>query len=179
VSLTAGVLLAAACALSLERLCYVFVWHEPERFRAWCDAWSPVAGREPVAALRALFVGFKGIQVGVFLAWCAYFGVVWPVQQTWPVWALGCALVACGQLLNVAVFSRLKTTGVFYGARFGHAVRWQSGFPFSLFRHPQYVGTVLSVWGFFLIMRFPYADWYVIPAIETVYYVLGARFEAD
>jgi hypothetical protein len=29
----------------------------------------------------------------------------------------------------------------------------------------------------FLIMRFPHADWYLLPAIETVYYVLGAYCE--
>jgi len=32
---------------------------------------------------------------------------------------------------------------------------------------------VLSIWGFFLLMCFPYDDWYLLPAVETVYYVLG------
>jgi len=26
-------------------------------------------------------------------------------------------------------------------------------------------------------MRFPHDDWYILPALETVYYVLGAYFE--
>jgi hypothetical protein len=28
-------------------------------------------------------------------------------------------------------------------------------------------------------MRFPYSDWYLLPALETVYYVLGAHFEQE
>ena len=45
------------------------------------------------------------------------------------------------------------------------------------FKHPQYTGALLSIWGFFLVMRFPHDDWYILPALETVYYVLGAYFE--
>ena len=44
--------------------------------------------------------------------------------------------------------------------------------------HPQYVGAVLTIWGFFLVMRFPHADWFLLPAVETVYYSVGAYFEA-
>ena len=36
-----------------------------------------------------------------------------------------------------------------------------------------YIGTVLSIWGFFAAVRFPHADWVVLPALETVYYVVG------
>jgi hypothetical protein len=36
---------------------------------------------------------------------------------------------------------------------------------------------VLSIWGFFLLMRFPHGDWYVIPALESVYYLAGAYLE--
>jgi hypothetical protein len=45
--------------------------------------------------------------------------------------------------------------------------------------HPQYVGAVLTIWGVFLIVRFPHGDWLVLPALETVYYALGARFESS
>jgi methylene-fatty-acyl-phospholipid synthase len=54
---------------------------------------------------------------------------------------------------------------------------WCRAFPFSVLQHPQYVGTVLSIWGFFLVMRFPHDDWYLLPIVETVYYALGAYFE--
>ena len=90
---------------------------------------------------------------------------------------LGGALIVVGQLLNCAVFYRLGTVGVFYGNKLGYDIPWSQAFPFSWLKHPQYVGTVCSIWGFFLIMRFPHHDWYMLPALETVYYVLGACFE--
>jgi methylene-fatty-acyl-phospholipid synthase len=86
-------------------------------------------------------------------------------------------LVIVGQALNVSVFYRLGSEGVFYGRRFGRPVSWIRAFPFSWTDHPQYVGTVLTIWGVFLFMRFPNPDWIVLPALETVYYALGARFE--
>ena len=62
---------------------------------------------------------------------------------------------------------------------FGHDVRWRYGFPFSWFRHPQYVGTVATIWGVFLALRWPHPDWIVLPLIETAYYVAGAWLEDD
>ena len=59
----------------------------------------------------------------------------------------------------------------------GYEMPWCRAFPFSWLKHPQYVGTVLFIWGFFLVLRFPHDDWYILPIIETVYYVLGACFE--
>ena len=174
---TLGALLPAAAALSLERVCYVWVWHAPDRFRAFCSVWPRAWRRDPVDALRALFLVFKLIQLTVFLGWCMYYGALWPIGQTWGVWVAGGVLLVVGQALNLSVFARLGSTGVFYGTRFGHAIPWQRGFPFSLLSHPQYVGTVLTVWGFFLIMRFPDADWYALPVLETVYYAVGAQLE--
>lgn len=47
-------------------------------------------------------------------------------------------------------------------------------------RHPQYVGAVLSIWGFFILLRYPEPDdWVTLPLLETAYYALGARFEGD
>ena len=82
-------------------------------------------------------------------------------------------------MLNAAVFVRLGVTGVFYGNRFGHAVHWRYGFPFSWIRHPQYVGTVATIWGVFLALRFPNPDWIALPLLETAYYVAGAFLEDD
>ena len=50
-------------------------------------------------------------------------------------------------------------------------------FPFSLLSHPQYVRTMLTIWGVFLALRFPHADWHVLRAVETVYYAAAARLE--
>lgn len=36
---------------------------------------------------------------------------------------------------------------MYYGAKLGHSVPWVSGWPFDSVSHPQYVGSVLTVWG--------------------------------
>ncbi|MEZ5287974.1 MAG: hypothetical protein R2712_24900 [Vicinamibacterales bacterium] len=84
--------------------------------------------------------------------------------------------MAAGQLLNLGVFARPGVTGVFYGNRLGHEV---PGPRLPLHRIPvlQYVGTVLSIWGLFLVLRYPASDWAVLPLLESVYYALGAIVE--
>jgi methylene-fatty-acyl-phospholipid synthase len=117
----------------------------------------------------------------VFISWCLVFGrgSLWPIEADAGVVALAVAAMLAGQALNVGVFVRLGQVGVFYGNKFGYRVPWCCGFPFSLCADPQYVGTVLSIWGFFLVMRFPHGDWFILPTLETVYYALGARLERE
>lgn len=174
-----GALLAAAILLSAERVCYVWIARAPDAFRAWCARPSIARLGEPVAVVRALFYVFKILQLAVFLGWCYVHGngSLGPAARD-PV-ALGIAVAAmvAGQILNWSVFYRLGPVGAFFGDRLGHEVRWCREFPFSLLAHPQYIGTVLTIWGFFAAMRFPRDDWAVIPALETVYYVVGAYLE--
>ena len=178
IDLTIG--LIAALLLALERACYIAVWREPTRFQEVLVGWIGPAA-DPVRALANLFVLFKLIQATVFLGWCLYFGGgrLLPPDTSLVGLATGVALIVVGQVLNAAVFVRLGVTGVFYGNRFGHTVRWRYGFPFSCLRHPQYVGTVATIWGIFLALRFPNADWIALPLLETTYYVIGAFLEDD
>ena len=172
-------LLVVAVLLSLERLCYVWIWRHPEAFRTLCDHPAVACIGTPVDVVQKLCYGFKVIQGAVFVGWAYVYGhgSLWPLSGgPWSL-GLGGVLLVVGQLLNVSVFYRLGTVGVFYGNRLGYEMPWCRAFPFSWLKHPQYVGTVLSIWGFFLVMRFPHDDWYMLPAIETAYYVLGAYFE--
>ena len=172
-------LLGVVALLSLERLCYAWIWHTPNAFRALCERPAVAYVGEPVDVVQKLFYGFKVIQIAVFVSWCYVYGqgALWPLSGS--AWALGLGgtLVVVGQILNVSVLYRLGKVGVFYGNKLGYETPWCQAFPFSLLKHPQYVGTVLSIWGFFLIMRFPHDDWYLLPTVETVYYALGAYFE--
>lgn len=172
-------LLLSAIVLSLERLTYFWVSHYPQRWRAFCRRPAVAALGQPVEVLQKLFYGFKVMQISVFLGWCAAFGdgaVPLPTGTPASITA-GAALMLIGQTLNFGVFSRLGPAGVFYGRELGYDVPWVEGFPFSLLKHPQYVGTLLSIWGFFLVMRYPAGDWIVLPLLETVYYTIGARYE--
>jgi methylene-fatty-acyl-phospholipid synthase len=171
----APVVVAAAVLLSLERLFYIGIVHTPGRFRAWFAEVLTVT--DPVAAVERLFYGFKVLQVLVFASWCYAFGGGWEPARVNAATVVGLVAMAAGQGLNASVFYRLGRIGAFYGAQFGREVPWSRAFPFSVFKHPQYVGTVTSIWGFFLVARFPAADWWMLPALETVYYTLGARLE--
>jgi hypothetical protein len=176
---TLPLLLAAAAALSVERACYVWIARTPEVFRRWC-AHSVVARiGEPIAVVRVLFYSFKAVQLSVFVGWCYLLGQgsLAPAEHDVAAVTVGGALILVGQTLNVAVFYRLGVVGVFYGDRLGYEVPWCRDFPFSVLSHPQYVGTVLSIWGFFLALRFPHDDWILLPALETVYYAVGTFLE--
>ena len=69
-----------------------------------------------------------------------------PAAVALPAWAAALALGAAGQALNVGIFRAIGHAGVYYGFKLGHSVPWVDGFPFNVVRHPQYVGSVLSVW---------------------------------
>lgn len=170
----------AALSLSIERLVYIAVWRRPSRFAVICLR-APV-GRltDPVNALQMCFALFKVLQVGVFLNWCWLYGAgLWPASRDIVVLGGGIILLGIGQILNLSVFQRLGKVGVFYGNRFGRHVPRCVAFPFSLLKHPQYVGALLSIWGFFLLMRFPRPDWFLLPLLQTFYYMAGAYFESD
>ena len=173
------ILLCAAALLSLERLCYVWIWRAPDTFRALCARPVVALVGEPVDVVQMLFYGFKGLQGLVFVGWCYVYshGALWPLSGSVLALGLGGVLSVAGQMLNFSVFYRLGQVGVFYGNKLGYEIPWCPKFPFSLLKHPQYVGTLLTIWGFFLVMRFPHDDWYLLPALETVYYVLGAYVE--
>ena len=174
-----GDLLAIALVLGLERICYVWIWRHADTFQRLCARPGLAIFGQPVDILQKLFYGFKAVQLTVFLWWCMVYGQVSPPMVSSRALALGggTALIVAGQVLNFMVFYRLGKIGVFYGNKFGHTLPRCSRFPFSLLRHPQYVGAVSSIWGFFLAMRFPQDDWYLLPALETLYYVWGAHFE--
>jgi methylene-fatty-acyl-phospholipid synthase len=173
------ILLVAAALLSLERLCYVWISHAPGAFRMLCARPAMASVAAPVEGLQKLFYGFKGLQGAVFVSWCYWYsaGSLRPWHGGLGVLGLGGAMIIAGQILNISVFYRLGKVGVFYGNKFGYELPWCRAFPFSWLKHPQYVGTVLSIWGFFLVMRFPHDDWYLLPSLETVYYALGAYYE--
>lgn len=166
----------AAVALALERVTYASIWHRPGRFATASRRILPAL--DPVDVVARLFVVFKVVQALVFVAWCVVHagGAVAPARSAGTLFG-GSVLLVAGQVLNLTVFARLGVTGVFYGNRLGHDLAWIDGFPFTWTPHPQYVGTVLSIWGFFIVMRFPAPDWIALPLLETVYYTFGSWAE--
>jgi hypothetical protein len=174
-------LLLAALLLAPERLCYAWIARRPWSFRRACAAPAVAWIGPPVSVVASLFVAFKILQSAVFLFWlCVHPGGLLRLDSPGlPALGLAGALIAAGQVLSMGVFYRLGAVGVFFGDRLGHEVPWSREFPFSWIADPQYVGTVLTIWGVFLAARFPHPDWYLLPAVETVFYVVGAHLESN
>jgi methylene-fatty-acyl-phospholipid synthase len=171
-------LIAAALGLSVERACYVWISRAPGSFRRWCGR-PVIAGLgSPIAIVRMLFVIFKLVQGAVFLGWCVALGGGLPGVAPGLAASVGGGLILLGQGLSTLVFYRLGRVGTFFGDRLGYDVPWCRDFPFSVLAHPQYVGAVLTIWGVFLLARFPHEDWVLLPILETILYIAGTQLEA-
>jgi hypothetical protein len=170
--------LAAVVLLALERACYVWIARAPRSFRRWCGRPAVVWLGAPIVVVRALFGAFKVMQCAVFAGWCLVYGGGFPtLAESDAALGVGALLMLGGQILSGLVFYRLGRVAVFFGDRLGYDVVWCQAFPFSVLAHPQYVGSVLTIWGFFLAARFPHDDWFLLPVLETVYYSAGAFLE--
>lgn len=171
-----NVLVISVLLLSLEKICYMFVFNHPQCFKRFSEGFikQPEA---PVKLLGYFLSAFKVIQLSVFVYWWHITTGINIFQSPGPVMAIGLLLIVAGQILNFSVFHKIGNTGVLYGKQFGYPVPWVTGFPYSILKHPQYVGTLISIWGAFLVMNYSYEYWYAIPAVETVLYILGAEQE--
>ena len=166
---------ASAVILAAERITYIAVSCRPIAFARLVDRVRFLRSHQPEDVVAALFLGFKVVQVTVFASWFREGDV--HLFDAPAASMLGVMLIAVGQWLNARVFLILGRVGAFYGAQFGRPVPWSTELPFSVLAHPQYVGAVMSIWGLFLLIRFPSPDWWVIPLLETLYYAAGARLE--
>jgi len=172
----AWLILVAVLLLTLERGSYVWIVRRTERFRRLCTTRAVSWIGEPVTVVAVLFGAFKVVQISVFLAWW-YFHEDGHLAGAATL-AMAATLLLAGQALNFGVFYRLGATGVFFGDQLGHEVPWCRAFPFSWIAHPQYVGTVLTIWALFLAARFPHPDWYVLPGVATAFYAVSAHLES-
>lgn len=86
----------------------------------------------------AAWLGIRGANIG---------GIARLVMQE-PLLAVGgVGLVIFGQVLNAGIYRAIGHKGVYYGFKLGHTIPWVDGFPFTVVRHPQYVGSVATVVG--------------------------------
>jgi hypothetical protein len=144
-----------ALATSLERLCYIFISKSPKTFKKVCDSRLARNLRfgPPVEALSKLLVAFKAVQVVALFGWYVLAAplVDFTVLSHFR-WVSGIQLVVLGQLLNAATFAALGMNGVLFGCQFGQEIPWVTGFPFTVAKHPQYVGVIMTISGFVLLM---------------------------
>eukprot|EP00793_Prasinoderma_coloniale_P000020 PRCOL_00005528-RA len=149
---------ACAAALALPHAVYALVWTRPTAFaRA-----SGAARHGPVAIAKqfaTLAVGMKVIQLLFYLRW---YLITIEGDESGDVGRLlvstfsragatrlaaAAVLLCSGGSLNHAVYTTLGAVGVYYGNRFGAVIPWVEGYPFNVFPHPQYLGSILCLVG--------------------------------
>lgn len=70
----------------------------------------------------------------------------------WYRWVISVSLGIAGQALNTGIYNAIGHAGVYYGFKLGKKVPWVTGFPFNVVSHPQYVGSVLTVWAMAILL---------------------------
>lgn len=88
-------------------------------------------------------------------------------------------LVGYGQSLNVGIFQAIGHDGVYYGFKLGKKIPWVTGWPFDTVSHPQYVGSVLSIWGILALVwgQAPGAALAAVAVFWTGIYIITALHE--
>lgn len=98
-------------------------------------------------------------------------------------WALALPMFVMGQVLNVGVYRAIGKEGVYYGYKLGVHVPWVSGFPFNVFRHPQYVGATMSWFAMIFLLasapEIPVAGLFGIGVVIIVSYVSMSLVESS
>lgn len=133
--------IGSAIALLIPHFLYHYIWNNAAKFNRRCHP-------NTVRTFHFLVLFFKVFQVAAYAVW-------YTVQPKPEIMAFAIVLLICGTALNSLVYRKLGYNGVYYGFKFGHKVEWNTGFPFNVVRHPQYVGSLLSFAGLGCLVAHP------------------------
>mmetsp|Transcript_4203 Transcript_4203/g.9021 ORF Transcript_4203/g.9021 Transcript_4203/m.9021 type:complete len:232 (+) Transcript_4203:22-717(+) len=153
----------AALLISSSHVLYALVWYFPQSFMKMCKTLG--AGINPVTAFSGLVALAKVTQQIGLIGWvctlakpdsaqaAVRFLLASISEAAVQQWVLAGLLIAAGQALNLSIYRAIGKDGVYYGFKLGHPVPWCTDFPFNAgFRHPQYVGGMLSQLGVFSLL---------------------------
>jgi methylene-fatty-acyl-phospholipid synthase len=75
-----------------------------------------------------------------------------------------------------AALQAIGHDGVYYGFKLGKTIPWVNGWPFDTVSHPQYVGSVLTVWALVALVwgQAPHAALAIMSGFWTLVYVVTA-----
>nr|BBC28425.1 phospholipid-N-methyltransferase [Chlamydomonas asymmetrica] len=158
--------------LALPHFLYAFIWFNPK-------AWTSMFGKRSVGAFAVCGALGKVIQFGAVVLWlwsARASGLCFDLKQISLPQFLGAVLLgAFGQQLNIGIFKAIGTAGVYYGFKLGAKVPWVEGYPFNVVPHPQYVGSVATIWAAAILVlgQLPHG-WWVVPAFWMCLYIVSA-----
>lgn len=123
--------------------------------------------------------GWKDVaRVSMFFRICQIGTLAFTVGKYHPnmnFWVMKAMIIMVGQLLNLSVYYTLGPEGVYYGSLYNKNLPIISGWPFNVCRDPQYVGSVLTLYGIFLL--FPYFEIFAINMYAILWFITTAYIE--
>lgn len=164
---------ATMFVIALPHFLYAFIWFQPK-------VWMKLFPKNPVDAFATAGLVGKILQFGTVLLWFSSIrstGVCLDASAISLLQFLAClVLVGYGQSLNVGIFQAIGHDGVYYGFKLGKKIPWVTGWPFDTVSHPQYVGSVLSIWGMLALVwgQAPAAPLLTLAAYWTCVYIVTA-----
>ncbi|KAK9838791.1 hypothetical protein WJX74_003443 [Apatococcus lobatus] len=133
-------------ALAAPHVLYAFIWLLP-------NVWLSFSSKKPKRAVYNMeFCAWllKVVQASAVLWWyhCKNPGGLHldMDQVALHQWVAFVGLAGLGQALNLSIYDAIGSEGVYYGTKLGLHVPWHKGFPFNFVAHPQYVGSVMTIW---------------------------------
>ena len=97
---------------------------------------------------------------------------------------IGLVLFLGGQILNAGAYKAIGANGIYYGFKLGKHVPWCHDWPFGgplSVPHPQYTGSVMSIWGALFVICSPahyeVAHPYILAGYWTFCYVVTTIIE--
>jgi methylene-fatty-acyl-phospholipid synthase len=163
--------------MSIPHIYYFWIWVNPSAFTRTTRALNQ---KDPVAFLANSATLIKFLQFGMGIFWSMNHGVIPNPMDNMKTLVLGGVFFLIGQILNIAVYQTLGRNGVYYGSRLGQPCPWVTGFPFNTVPHPQYVGSVLTLWGLTILFA---TDSHIssglitLQLIWTAYYFITGVYE--
>lgn len=156
---------------------YPYIWFYPQHYMQF------VAGDRGVEFYRDfVFVQKFAIMVLTAAYWLdmdLFFSTL-ETQNGKLFYAFCLALVLLGTHLNAAVYGKIGANGVYYGFKMGKHVPWVTGYPFTIWRHPQYTGAALIYAGYALLVNYLSAGvWVTILFQCWAYAVTGIMEESS
>ncbi|KAK3259109.1 hypothetical protein CYMTET_23313 [Cymbomonas tetramitiformis] len=164
--------------LSVPHWLYAYLWLRPEDIKAALGGGKS----HPVYKFAYIAWVIKIIQLTSLAIWYMAVGVPSVSTFGYVQLAVGFALFAFGQFLNMSMVKAIGVKGVYYGTRLGLNIPWCTDFPFNVFDHPQYIGSVLSYWGMFLMpMTATHAQQGLVAlfAVPPLFYSISGYIESQ
>jgi len=136
---------------SLSHILYYYIWNYPFHFRFYAKD----LGLTPVTLMSSLSYTQKILQFLFIYSYSINNDTLMPYFENLNMGNI--LLIGIGQTLNLSVYYKLGTKGVYYGNKFGLQLPYITSFPYNIgINNPQYIGCILTLCGLYPLVSLNY-----------------------